>query len=119
MKKDTFTVTNLEQTLEIFKSRAHELRTMNNVTTPEGLLQRVDQDCEVLKFITMEKLPAEIDVRSKEIFAMQLVAENPPECVSDLGSIEEKVSNKYFVSQGECLIRFPIHPIIFWAKSRT
>lgn len=82
----------LEKKAFFLSNKAHEIQDLNINCSPEGLLQRIEQDCEILKFIVQHKIPQDMQETERKIRAIQLVISAAPEFPSDLEVIRTKVS---------------------------
>ncbi|ODN04319.1 Intraflagellar transport protein 81 [Orchesella cincta] len=74
----------LEKKCYFLSNKVRELQDLNSHSSPEGLLERIEQDCEILKFIVHQKIPNDIEETKRKIRAMKLVLSASPEFASDL-----------------------------------
>lgn len=62
-----------EQRIQRLQRQLKEIKAAAAGATAEGILQRLEQDIEVAKYIVNDKLPKECDIRRKEIHIMEKV----------------------------------------------
>ncbi|CAL8096615.1 unnamed protein product [Orchesella dallaii] len=74
----------LDKKCYFLHNKSRELQELNSHSSPEGLLERIEQDCEILKFIVHQKIPNDIEETKRKIRAMKLVLSASPELASDL-----------------------------------
>jgi intraflagellar transport protein 81 len=63
----TQTLTMAEQRIQRLQRQLKEIRQAGIGATPEGILQRAEEDINVAKFIANEKLPKEIQTERKQL----------------------------------------------------
>lgn len=81
----------LEKKSYFLTNKVHELQELNSHSCPEGLLERIEQDCEILKFIVHQKIPQDMEEAKRKIRSMQLALSAPPDYASDLEPTRLKV----------------------------
>jgi len=84
MREEELKLLNIKRKLENLFCRYKDFRNANRNNTPEGVLERAEQDCEVLKFIVERRLPYKIGEAQRSVLALTLTEEHPPECMADL-----------------------------------
>lgn len=80
-----------EQRAQRLQKQLKEMRHAAIGATPEGMLQRLEEETNVLMYIVNQKLPKEIESKRKEVQTLQLVASEPAMGRGDLESLKEKI----------------------------
>ena len=69
----------------------------NGGRTGEGIVEALEETCEVLKYIVLEKIPNEMESNERCITAMRLVENDPPNSQQDLTELKMKVSHRNWI----------------------
>jgi hypothetical protein len=89
--------------------------------TPDGALEKLRQDAEMLTIIVEERLPQNIISNQRSITAMLLVEENPPYCRSDLEPMRLKLMEmrKYTTELERALRSNEEDPALSFARKKA
>ena len=60
-------------------------------TTPEALLQKIEEETKVNTYIVMQKLPKEIETKRKTVENLQKVIDQPALGQDDIASLKENI----------------------------
>jgi intraflagellar transport protein 81 len=80
-----------EQRIQRLQRQLKEIRAANTGATAEGILQRLEQDVDVAKYIVNEKLPKEIGTRKKDLIIYERVLSETSVTPRDLDEIRDKI----------------------------
>ncbi|OXA46468.1 intraflagellar transport protein 81 homolog [Folsomia candida] len=80
-----------EQRIQRLQRQVKEIRAANTGATAEGILQRLEQDVDVAKYIVNDKLPKEIEMRKKDLFIYERVLSDTSLTARDLEDIRDKI----------------------------
>ncbi|KAJ9594840.1 hypothetical protein L9F63_013877, partial [Diploptera punctata] len=80
-----------EQRVQRLQQQLKEMRHAAMGATPKGLLQRLEEETNVNMYIVKQKLPKEIDTRSKEVDILQLVLSEPAMGRAELDALNTKI----------------------------
>ncbi|CAG7729054.1 unnamed protein product [Allacma fusca] len=61
-----------------------DLREKNGGRTAEGIVESLEETCEILKYIVLQKIPSEMESNERCITAMKLVDNDPPNSEQDI-----------------------------------
>jgi intraflagellar transport protein 81 len=79
-----------EEKIRINRRLLKDLRDKNGGRTAEGVVEALEENCEVLKYIVLEKIPSEMDSNERCITAMKLVDNDPPNSQQDIADLRIK-----------------------------
>ena len=68
-----------------------DLRAAAVGTTPEALLQKIEEETKVNTYIVMQKLPKEIDAKRKMVENLQKVIDQPALGQDDIASLKDNI----------------------------
>lgn len=80
-----------EQRVHRLQQQLKEIRQAAVGATPEGLLQRLEEETNVNTYIVKQKLPKEIDARHKEVEILHLILSEPAMSRGDLDALNNKI----------------------------
>ncbi|XP_050724013.1 intraflagellar transport protein 81 homolog [Eriocheir sinensis] len=80
-----------EQRISRLQAQLKDLRKAGMGTTPEGLLQRLEEDMNVNSYIVKEKLPKEILARRRLVETLQRVAAQPAMGQNELEAVNKQI----------------------------
>lgn len=82
----TQALTMAEQRIQRLQRQLKEIRQGSSGATPEGLLQRLEEDTNVTKFVVKDKLPKEIEIEKKKVEVYEKILHEPV----DTNDLEDK-----------------------------
>ncbi|KAK3909016.1 Intraflagellar transport protein 81-like protein [Frankliniella fusca] len=80
-----------DQRLQRLQQQLKDLRHASVGATPQGLLQRLEEETSVNSYIAKQKLPREIEAREQEVAIMSAVIAEPAMGRSDLDALNSKL----------------------------
>ena len=87
------TISHFEQRISRLEQQLKDLRTQAVGATPEGLLQRIEEETRVNEYIVKQKLPKELEAQSKVVDSLQRVIAQPALGQDDIKALKEKIKN--------------------------
>jgi len=105
-----------EQRIQRLQQQLKEIRQAAMGATPEGLLQRLEEETHINTYIVKQKLPKEIDTRHKEVEILQHVLSEPAMSRGDLDALNSKVTShaiEYFLVTSWLLEPFHVYSF-YW-----
>ncbi|XP_045130561.1 intraflagellar transport protein 81 homolog [Portunus trituberculatus] len=81
----------LEQRISRLQAQLKDIRKAGIGTTPEGLLQRLEEDMNVNSYIVKEKLPKEVAVRQRLVETLQRVAAQPAMGQQEIDQVNKQI----------------------------
>ncbi|KAF0308527.1 Intraflagellar transport protein 81 [Amphibalanus amphitrite] len=80
-----------DQRLARLQGQLKDLRSASMGTTPEALIQRLEEDVKVHSYLATEKMPKELEVKKKQVANLEKVANVPALTAQDLEKIKKKI----------------------------
>ena len=84
-------IAHADQRMERLEQQLKDLRQAGMGATPEGLLQRIEEETKVNTYIVTQKLPKELDNRRKTVENLERVINQPALGQDDLNALKEKI----------------------------
>ncbi|KAK7873068.1 hypothetical protein R5R35_000352 [Gryllus longicercus] len=84
-------LTQTEHRIQRLQQQLKEMRQAAMGSTPQGLLQRLEEETNVATYIVKQKLPKEIETRRKEVEILQNVAAEPALGRGDIDALNNKI----------------------------
>ncbi|XP_063876497.1 intraflagellar transport protein 81 homolog [Scylla paramamosain] len=81
----------LEQRISRLQAQLKDIRKAGIGTTPEGLLQRLEEDMNVNSYIVKEKLPKEVAMRQRLVETLQRVAAQPAMGQQEIDQVNKQI----------------------------
>lgn len=82
-----------EQRIKRLQQQLHDTRQAGVGATPEGLLQRLEEETRANSYIVKERLPKDIEARKKTVHDLQRVVAEPAMGQSDLDELQNKIQD--------------------------
>ncbi|XP_046676776.1 intraflagellar transport protein 81 homolog [Homalodisca vitripennis] len=89
--EESVAVQQLQQKATRLSQQLRELRQSSLGATPQGLLQRLEEETKMTSYIVTQKLPREIEQRQKEVDILSMVATEPTLTRSNLDLLQAKI----------------------------
>lgn len=80
-----------EQRITRLQGQLKDIRKAGMGTTPEGLLQRLEEDVNVNSYIVKEKLPKEVSAKQRKVDTMQRVVAQPAMGQQELEQVNKQI----------------------------
>ncbi|KAK3884798.1 hypothetical protein Pcinc_010945 [Petrolisthes cinctipes] len=80
-----------EQRISRLQTQLKDIRKAGIGTTPEGLLQRLEEDVNVNSYIAKEKLPKELAAKQRRVSTLQRVAAQPAMGQQEIDSVNKQI----------------------------
>ncbi len=82
-----------DQRINRMEQQLKDLRAASVGTTPEALLQKIEEETKVNTYIVTQKLPKEIEARRKMVDNLQRVIDQPALGQDDIVSLKDKIKS--------------------------
>ncbi|XP_045594415.2 intraflagellar transport protein 81 homolog [Procambarus clarkii] len=80
-----------EQRISRLQTQLKDIRKAGIGTTPEGLLQRLEEDVNVNSYIVKEKLPKELTTKERQVSTLQRVAAQPAMGQQEIDAVNKQI----------------------------